>query len=450
MNKLSKVHIDSLEKHLPGRLILNLYKSLTQKYGIAPTKNQVVRLLKENEHRNPVFVYYFNSFFTNNHFIPVDFENLMIPEIINADFPKLNEFPLQEPIFLYIKNCRDLFEVDEIVSWIECSELKESSDGYFYTVILTKEGGPKEIICLINIRTSQTHPDPVFTFQGKRGIETKGIEEVFENPLLAFCISLLNYIANNPVGKFINDDEQINQLQSNTSLNYPLDNRLVEKIKLLKEGRERCIKAKVHLSDILPFNYDFCLDFPERYILGAQRYLSEILEDGILTYEFDGKLIMSDNYAYYLALRKNKIKEITVVNIGNISLRHEIIEEGGEKLLPPVQTYPGSISTLSHELKEELLSQKLEKLDLLHKIERIKSQNYQEIKEQILNNRLNQSLNELILISIDNFKQDELILVKYRLAKLTSDIKKGILSYEQENIEFNRIRNGIIEIINEM
>ncbi|MDF1698152.1 MAG: hypothetical protein P1U56_20055 [Saprospiraceae bacterium] len=451
MKKLSESHINHLKSHLPGRLTLNLYEKISGKYGIAPTNNQVVEFLDEYSKINHGLFYYFYSFFQKNNFIPIDFNELEFPSSITATLKKLEDFPLSESIFFYLNNCKDVIGEDELVVWIECSELKAPSDGHFYTIIITHEGGPEEIIGFFEIRTSQTHPEPAFTFLGGDSVLTKSLDEDINEPMLAISLSILNYIANKPYDIFLNDYDKIRELKGDSKLEPPTDKVLLEKMKEVYRGEQKCIKCEVDQKYIVPFDYSFCLDYPERYIFEAIKYLDKVVEFGIVTYQENDRLIMSDNYSSYLALRKEKHEKITVINIGEITLPHKRIIEGGKELLPPLfNSFSTNINSLPIDLKDELLEQKLNKLKTFEKIERIKRNNHQEIKEKILNNNLNESLNELISITVNKHIQDELILMKSRLTKLNSDLRKGLLSHEQETLSFNRLRNDILEIINEI
>jgi len=450
MKKLSKAHINKLKGTLIGRLRLSLFQSLSGKADVVPSDKQAAAFIEEVGEVNQVFAFYFYSFFDETYTIPVEFSKLQIPKDIKIAFAYLEEHPLKTPTFFLIQNCQRLFGVTEILAWIECSNISEPFKGKLYTIVLTKEGNPRDILGYIEIRISQTNPNPAFSYHGENGPETRNIDDFIDNPLLVFYVSLLNFLVENPVGKFISDERKIAKLSPVPYVNYPIDNLLIEKLNLLYTGQIECLKARVKLKDVIPYSYEFCIDFPERFIIDSKRQLDKILEYGILTYEHDGFLIMSDTYSYYLALRKEKIEEVTVVNIGQLSLPHEVIEVGGKELLPSVPTISGSMSSLPIDLKEELLEQKLNKLNTYYKIERIKNQDFQEIKELISNNKLIESLNELILVTLDKGRHDEIILMKSRLSKLKSDIRRGILTHELQNIELNKIKNDILELISEL
>ena len=115
MKKLSKSHIDHLSSHLPGRLTLNLYEKISGKHGVAPTNNQVVEFLQQYSEIHHGLFFYFYSFFLKNNFIPVDFNELEFPSSIKGTLRKLEEYPLSESIFLYLKNCQEVFGEDELV-----------------------------------------------------------------------------------------------------------------------------------------------------------------------------------------------------------------------------------------------------------------------------------------------------------------------------------------------
>lgn len=450
MKKLSKAHINKLKGTLTGRLRLSLYQSLSGKADVVPSDKQAAAFIEEVGQVNPVFAFYFYSFFDDTYTIPVEFSRLQMPKDIKTTLIYLEEHPLKTPTFFLIQNCQRLFGATEILAWVECSDIKEPFKGKYYTIVLTKEGNPRDILGYIEIRAAQTNPNPAFSYYGENGAETRNTDDFIDNPLLVFYISLLNFLVEHPVDRFISDERKITTLSSVPYINYPIDSLLTEKLNLLYTGQVGCLKAKVKLKDVIPYSYEFCIDFPDRFITDSKRKLDKVLECGILTYESNGFLIMSDNYSYYLALRKEKIEEVTVVNIGELSLPHQVIEVGGKELLPSVPTISGSMSSLPIDLKEELLEQRLDKLNTYYKIERIRNQDFQEIKEWISNNKLIESLNELILVTLDKRIHDEIILMKSRLSKLKSDIRRGILTHELQNIELNKIKNDILELISEL
>ncbi len=447
MRKLSDEHLKHLESHLPGRQILNLFKHVTQQYGVSPSTNQILDLIHELGKGYPAFLYYYHSYLNETNFYPIEFKKLEFPTDIERTLGFLEQNPLEESIFLHVKNS-SLFEFNEFVAWVECTDLIKPDIGILYTIILAGEEGPIGINSFIEIRASAANPDPLFTILQNDEPKTGGLELLNDDPLLMISISILNYITKNQVATLSQPEKIIKPKKPSSNLNYPMDPKMIMKMVDLKKGQLDCYKATVSIDDITPFNYTFCYDFPIRYILKAYSEIDRILENGIVTYQKGNSLVMSDNYADYLALKMSDENQVTVVNIGELTIEHEMITKGDESLLPPVRLY-ANFESISQGLKNEILNVHIKRIRILREIE----YNYWENKEQIKQKLATDIKSVLAELEIHVYKKelrDEIILINSRLNKLESDIRRGVISTENETLSFNKLRNDIIHLINEI
>ncbi len=441
----NEVVISELRKTLPGRIRLNVFHEITGKSEAIPTKRQVQKYIKKNAlvDSGSIFFYFKMSMLNIELCSSVNYNRLKVPLDLESLFEKLEKHPLENPIIILISDCCSPFP-KKILFWINCME-NEEDEGFVYTVF----GYQNETIDdpLLNFEF-ETAKKPLY--EKIRGIGYEA-DEVNLQEYINLMISVLDHITDNFVhGAFNNLDKR--NLPEKFALNSspPFDEKLMDNLDLLLSGKLKCTKGFVDIRIIKPFSYDFCLSYPDSYIKRAQIHKEKILEKGMLVYEENGKLIMSDDYSSYLALKKERVKKIMVVVIGKTNVEIEKIAEGGRELLPvslPMQT---PIDELSDEYKDQLLNNRLDELSKLDRIQRISNSSTESLKKKIKDNNISEVFEDLFSIVEEDIIRNELFLMLGRYTKLKSDSRKRIISKEYEDIIQNQIIDSLLQLIDEI
>jgi hypothetical protein len=76
--------------------------------------------------------------------------------------------------------------------------------------------------------------------------------------------------------------------------------------------------------------------------------------------------------------------------------------------------------------------------------------NKDKIQISIKNELKEDNLNEALRLLIRYFEDDEAIVLSGRLKTLKAEVTRGIISYENQNLELNRIRQSILNITNDL
>ena len=185
---------------------------------------------------------------------------------------------------------------------------------------------------------------------------------------------------------------------------------------------------------------DFAYSIPDQLILDGLRYLDDLKQYGILTYEENGKLIASDDYITFLALRVENNETIRVVNLGEFEkvLSRNVIKRGGMELFPPIYT-TGSEKNVSKDYKIERLEEKIKIIQKLKIIQSSLSDKFESIKIAIKEDKLENAILHLERVCIDPIMRNKVIAVNARLDKLKKDISYGVIEKQNELLEYNRI-----------
>lgn len=138
-------------------------------------------------------------------------------------------------------------------------------------------------------------------------------------------------------------------------------------------GEIHCTEAEVELALVKPHDMDFALAFPSD-VIDQSIPLREIgLSNHLLIYWLNDAFVMSDCYPIYLAYRKLSYKKVPVIIMGPYPEGLVTpIRTGGKELIPPIQVaYHNDNTSLPKELKEFILSSRLNKKPLSEPLSRM-------------------------------------------------------------------------------
>jgi len=436
-----QLQIKELKRTLSGRIILKIYQEITGKTNHIASNEEILDYIKKGLSENLSDESLFKiSVLTTSPIIGIKCDSLNFPSDMDQLLIELGQKPLLHPILLLVSECPIPFPKEVFFS-VNCQQYKDKT-GYVYTIFGMDETGPNEI--LINLEVDASIK--------KKSSKIKFISEVFtsENGILYLnlCISILEYINTNPIGTFDYFGPSNNNFAPNS--NPPKDEHLIELLVEAGKTNKGLKKGLVDFDIIEPFSYNFCLNYPDKYINHAQSYISEIMHFGLLVYEEDGKFIMSDMYPSYLALKKEGKEKIKVVVVGESHIPLDEIELGGMELIPPGLPALGSIDSASKEYKEELLNDRIKELSKLSKIEKLEKSKGESVKNKIGNAKIEEAFDDLLLYIEQKEIRDGLFLLLGRYSKFKRDSRKGIISKEFEFLEYNRITDSLLQLINEI
>lgn len=72
------------------------------------------------------------------------------------------------------------------------------------------------------------------------------------------------------------------------------------------------------------------------------------------------------------------------------------------------------------------------------------------IKDLIQKDKIEEAINELKKVIKDNEFQEEVIIYSARLKSITKKTRMGVIDFDTENLEKNKIRKSILLIVNEL
>lgn len=120
----------------------------------------------------------------------------------------------------------------------------------------------------------------------------------------------------------------------------PKENKtLVRLCALAYQGRLPCTRAIVPLDAVVPNDMEFALAYPleEIHRMRGSHVDGNQASTEILLYQRGGRLIMDDDYSAYLSYKSLGFKRVPAVILGKFHAPGlEILERGGEDLMPPI------------------------------------------------------------------------------------------------------------------
>lgn len=357
---------ESLKKTSLGRAKLKMLYALSGREGYMPTKKQGVDFV--HAHSEP-FNEFYGFLLTLGRCRAQTFKGKANIANLNSALKKLDQFPVEEPVFYQFKS---KFNEDELCAYVKGDKLRDYG-GYVYTVIIfDEECLPGAFRSVVEIRSSQDAPEPAFTATAETDWKVSSKEDpaIFEDPILSICIDLLIDLANNhlnpliPMNQPSQPDFKSKQMAGTIE---PKDKTLNNWLKLLGQGRAQCFVAEIPLEKIVPFSYDHCFKIP-LYLIEFAESVIKTSNFEMLVYEADDMFVMSDCYPAYLAFRKVQYKTVRVVVVGQQSPKDvTIIKTGGIELIPPVMAMSsGGYDHLDGKMKNSLLDKYLKKLSMLN------------------------------------------------------------------------------------
>lgn len=441
-----------LKRSLRGRIKLKVLQNISKSKKRFPSKSQIKSFIDRlNGSPNDPCAKFLYSVITDNQANEFEYYNLLITNELE---PKHIEYVennlLDDCTILTFKNCNSPLP-KELCVWVIKSP---NTENFGLTIFICGEDSPDLVEGIFAISHQKenkkidvkAYQAPISKFGTHLSDEKKDdflMGMVMRIPHF-FAEYMPTLLANVEVAKNPNTTSRIKR-----SYERPLDLKLIKYLREVSEGNRKCYKAKVSINDIFLYDIDYTLTIPDNAIESFIRKIDNVKEYGLLTYEKGGKFIVSDDYELYLAMRITEMDFVNIVNLGEITSSVKILKEGGLELIPPMMSKYSKIDA-SEEFKTNLLDNKIELFKRSRKLKELMFDNYGDIKALIMDNKLEGAIEELMKFTQKDELKNELTATHGQLKKLKSDIRVGVIDYDTETINFNKVRINILRILNEI
>jgi hypothetical protein len=372
MQKIPEAVRKHLNESLLGRLKLLLFKKISGTSDQMPEGEQVRLFLIDESRQNLHVANLFGALINHNHSQSIEYPFLPETSNIVDVLHKLEMNPLDEPFFLEITDCPDPWptSIGALASWEELSPC-----GYVYVITLFEDHlFPDQFLGRAEVRASQKAPEPAISVRRLDGWEPFTQQNYKLDSLALLIAQIMTVIEQKRHKKFIPLSEVSTshfEAQQNT---IPPDDAHFELLfRLVIAGKLLCTEAEIELAFIKPHDINFALAFPSD-IIDQSIPLQQIgLSNHLLIYWHNDVFVMSDSYPIYLAYRKLSYKKVPVIIMGPYPEGLITpIRTGGKELIPPFQVaYPDDDTSLPDDLKEYILSRRLNKKPLSEPLSRI-------------------------------------------------------------------------------
>lgn len=360
MQKISDGVRSSFNETVLGRLKLKLLESISGDAEVMPSSQTIRHFIAEQYRSNASVGRLYLKIITQKSTNSIDYHQLPEPRDLHRLLRLLDENPLHKSFFFEIWNCPSELS-PSLGVLVYCEPL--AVGGYVYIVTLFDDRAfPDHFVGRAEVRSSQIEPEPAFSILEDGGYTTLSWHNIKTDSFGAFLVRILNYVYDNRPRHLIpmSELEKFDLLEIER-LNPPEDKRLMELLRSVHEGDTECAEAKAQLSLIKPHSLDFCLSFPQEVIDDTVKRIEDGKSSRLLVYWYEGTLVMSDDYSYYLAYRKMDYSEVPIVVIGPFPKNLiQCTRVGGPELIPPLGiTQDTDTSLLSPALKEFELERRL-------------------------------------------------------------------------------------------
>lgn len=448
------IQIKEYKKSLFGRIKLNLAKLITGKDNKIPTKNQSVKYFANNSEGQPsLWAFLIHSIIVDNATFPLAYSEVVKEQKeLKLVFDSLVSHFTGGVANLTIYNCPKPLP-EEIVVWVMKDQYKGQESDEF-VLVAGGEEAPDKVLSIFIISLEGNDEIIVQSLDTEKN-KFVDFSKNFQELLFKLCISCFcacdSYAPFNLIMIDRLKGENLKRNLNNEKFHPPEDTKLMQLIYEVKNGERECIIAEVDTKDIELFDLDFAYSIPDQLILDGFRHLYDLKKYGVLTYESNGKLIVSDDYITFLALRVENNEVIRVVNLGEFEkvMSKKVIKRGGIELFPPIYA-PGSEKNVSKDYKIERLEEKIKIVQKLRIIKNSLSDNFESIKTAIKENKLENAILHLERICIDPIMRNNVVAVNARLDKLKNDINYGVIDKQNELLEYNRIRQALLQLIEDL
>ncbi len=327
-----------LRQSLIGSARLKLYAACAQREHIVPTRHQELRLVRLQARRSTTIAKIHDAVLTQSIFW-TDFSELRSPGA-SADFlAHLEEHPFQRPILLEVKRCPPpLAERLAMVAW--CERLK--GGGWVYTLASFDERLLEGFCLLLEIRASKHRPEPFLSIFGGaaprwQSFSLKEHSATPWGPLALMLLDAMNTqreVTDRVLVPFHERDQVF--FVENDKLTPPDDPEFTRRLQAVIRGEMRCTRAITRISKIEPHDVEFGFSYPKAIVETFAREVQRGTRLEPLIYWHDGRFLMTDDYAAYLAYQQQRQDRIPVVIMGPFPQEEaEVIEQGGAELIPP-------------------------------------------------------------------------------------------------------------------
>ena len=355
---------DFLKQHLNsfilGRAKLKLYELISNRKDWLPDDQEIRHFILQQFRSNPEVGKLFLFLLSRNFLKSSKYSDLQTPIDIKRMLIELEEKPLEDVFILEITDCPTPDQVT-LGACIYCNTLRDS--GNVYVITLFDDNFPNAFAGRLEIRASKDHPYPMFSVFTGAKFEHYDLSNYTRSPFVVLALKILNYVANNQHRSLVPIEEAINlELKEDNIHRPPQDKTLLVLIQRAMQGKIKCTQTKVPLSMIQPYDLDFCMTYPKETVKWDIKEIKKGSERPLLVYWNGAKFIMSDDYSDFLAYRSLGSTEVPVVILGNYPenlVDHPNIVGGAELIPPLVIRHTGNYDSLTPELKNWLIDQRL-------------------------------------------------------------------------------------------
>ncbi|XHR97422.1 hypothetical protein ACFJIV_12650 [Mucilaginibacter sp. UC70_90] len=428
MNTIAPVLLANYNSALIGRLKLKLFKLISGQEGVAPSKKQLIAYVKKAAKENYDWGEMITGVITNERCLVLQQGDLSTQLNIDDLFAKLDQYPLDKPLFIEVENSIFGYPVG---AWISAQKLSDCP-GYFYAIQMVSDVSfPDGLIQYAEIRVSQDEPEPAFLYwKGERTVATKHDLSILDDPALFLGVQMLDYLARRYRSTFVSlpgileNKRQEKIVERNRPIDDPEYLKLVKQLML---GKIKAAVAYVELGRIRPFSYQECFNLPLCDIEQGLKLAGEFNEKGLMVYYKGGFLITSDDYLHYMSLRINKTPKVKVIIIGDqLPGDIRIIKKGGAELLTPVLFSSSPVNdTLNPELNDRVLENFLDQLRMVHN-----TRNLINVNCIVLTEDKHTDMLENLLLSC-GFMTDQLRMMSYEGCTNTGALPMIVATLEQ-------------------
>jgi hypothetical protein len=352
-----------LKQHLGsrvlGRLKLKLYERILDQADKVPEGAEIRPYILDQCRVNIRFGTVQSLILKINSSEFISWDDFRDPDSISLLLDDLRLHPLDEPIFVELSCCPN--PLPEFLGVLIYRE-ELAYGGYVYVITLVDaDTFPNSISGRLEICATINYPQPLFSVLESGEWKGYGLDNWEQSWQVGVAVSVLNYLNDIQKHAFVGLEEIDHTDFDNSHYVPPKDPRFSALVQLALHGKLTCSELEVPLGDIHPYNWDFCMSYPQDIVVKAATNLKNGLPVRLLVYWNGTRFIMSDDYAHYLAYRSLLSVTVPIVVIGPVPAHvGKPTRVGGSELIPPAWIpHMSDTNSLDPELKNWLLDKHL-------------------------------------------------------------------------------------------
>lgn len=363
--KISPIQLQHLQSFQMGRLKLALFREITGKDNHVPSPDEAADYIRGFPKEQIIAAEIATYILNDARFSAIGYEQLSENIDVGKLFESLNEHPYRDPMCYEIEG---YLPEGPLSVLIFCHELRDRN-GYFYSLVFLNDDYPRSIN-YFEIRTSQTHPEPAFSYYNQLGefvSDARDSDILQRNEDMMLCIKALKFLSEHHIDSFmsvetaLSKSDRFKSVNGDPSPHDPFYHRLIQRLYL---GEIRCHVAEVDIECIVPYSFDACLLFPLHMIQQGKRNLEEFQKQGMVVYWNGANFLVSDDCLAYMAFRVFGVKKVKVIILGDPGTENlDIISSGGAELLPDIHTViPTNYDSMDISVRKLYLDEHIAKL----------------------------------------------------------------------------------------